>query len=53
MLHTLLWGIIILVLLIWLFGLFFRLAGGILRILVLIAAIIIIVNVLSYVFHWF
>jgi hypothetical protein len=53
MLHTILWGILILVLLIWLFGFLFRLAGGIIRILIAIAAIIIIVNVLSYLFHWF
>ena len=53
MLHTVLWGIVILVLVIWLLGLFFRLAGGIIRILIAIAAIIIIINVLSYLFHWF
>lgn len=53
MLHTLLWGIIILILIIWLFGLFFRLAGGILRILIVIAGIIIVVNILSYILHWF
>ena len=53
MLHTVLWGIIILVLVIWLIGLFFRLAGGILRILILIAGIIIVANLLGYFFHWF
>jgi len=53
MLHTILWGILILVLLIWLFGFFFKLAGGLIRILIAIAAIIIIVNVLSYLLHWF
>jgi len=53
MLHTILWGILILVLLIWLFGFLFKIAGGIIRILIAIAAIIIIVNVLSYIFHWF
>jgi len=53
MLHTVLWGIIILVLVIWLVGLLFRLAGGILRILILIAGIIIVVNLLGYFFHWF
>jgi Family of unknown function (DUF5670) len=53
MLHTVLWGIVILVLLVWLFGLFFRLAGGIIRVLIAIAAIIIIINVLSYILHWF
>ncbi len=34
MLHTVLWGIVILILVIWLLGLFFRLAGGIIRILI-------------------
>ncbi|MGZ3611767.1 MAG: lmo0937 family membrane protein, partial [Ktedonobacteraceae bacterium] len=53
MLHTILWGILILVLVIWLLGFFFKLAGGIIRILIAIAAIIIIVNVLSYLLHWF
>jgi hypothetical protein len=53
MLHFILWGILILVLLIWLFGFLFKLAGGIIRILIAIAAIIIILNVLSYLFHWF
>jgi hypothetical protein len=53
MLHTVLWGIVILILVIWLLGLFFRLAGGIIRILIAIAGIIIIINVLSYIFHWF
>ena len=53
MLHNILWGIVILVLLIWLFGLLFRLAGGIIRILIAIAGIIIIVNVLGYIFNWF
>ncbi len=50
MLHNILWGIVILVLLIWLFGLLFRLAGGILRILLIIAGIIIVVNLLGYIF---
>ena len=53
MLHTILWGILILVLVIWLLGFLFKLAGGIIRILIAIAAIIIIVNILSYLFHWF
>jgi hypothetical protein len=53
MLHTVLWGIVILVLVIGLLGFFFRLAGGIIRILIAIAGIIIILNVLGYLFHWF
>jgi hypothetical protein len=53
MLHTVLWGIIILILVIWLLGFLFRIAGGIIRILIAIAAVIIIINILSYIFHWF
>ena len=53
MLHTVLWGIVILVLVIGLLGFFFRLAGGIIRILIAIAGIIIVINILSYIFHWF
>ncbi len=53
MLHNILWGIVILVLVIWLFGLLFRIAGGIIRILLLVAAVIIVVNILSYILHWF
>jgi hypothetical protein len=53
MLHTVLWGIVILLLVIGLLGFFFRLAGGIIRILIAIAGIIIILNLLGYLFHWF
>jgi hypothetical protein len=53
MLHTILWGIVILVLVLWLLGLFFRIAGGIIRILIAVAVIIIIINILSYILHWF
>ncbi|HXL38170.1 MAG TPA: DUF5670 family protein [Ktedonobacteraceae bacterium] len=53
MLHTVLWGIVILILVIWLLGLFFRLAGGIIRILIAVAAVIIIINLISYFLHWF
>jgi Family of unknown function (DUF5670) len=53
MLHTVLWGIIILILVIWLFGFLFRIAGGILRILIAVAAVIIIINILSYILNWF
>ncbi|HYT45142.1 MAG TPA: DUF5670 family protein, partial [Methylomirabilota bacterium] len=52
MLHTVLWGIVILILVIWLLGLFFRLAGGIIRILIAVAAVIIIINLISYFLHW-
>jgi Family of unknown function (DUF5670) len=53
MLHTVLWGIVIVVLILWLLGLFFRIAGGIIRILIAVAAVIIIVNIISYFVHWF
>ena len=49
MLHTVLWGIVILILVIWLLGLFFRLAGGIIRILIAVAAVIIIINIIKYI----
>jgi hypothetical protein len=51
MLHTVLWAIVILFLLIWLFGLLFRIAGGILRILLLVAAVIIVINIITYILH--
>ena len=50
LIHNILWGVIILILIIWLFGLLFRLAGGIIRILLIIAGIIIVVNLLGYIF---
>ena len=53
MLHTVLWGIVILILVIWLLGFLFRIAGGIIRILIAVAAVIIIINILSYLLHWF
>ena len=52
MLHTVLWGIVILVLVIWLFGLLFRIAGGILRILIALAAVIIIINIITYILRF-
>ena len=53
MLHTVLWAIIVLFLIFLLLGFFFRLAGGIIRILIAVIAIIIIFNLLSYFFQWF
>jgi hypothetical protein len=49
MLHTVLWGIAILILVLWLLGLLFRIAGGIIRILIAVAAVIIIVNIITYI----
>ena len=53
MLHTVLWGIVIVILILWLLGFLFRIAGGIIRILIAVAAVIIIINILSYLLHWF
>ena len=52
MLHTVLWGIVILILVIGLLGLFFRLAGGIIRILIAVAAVIIIINIITYILRF-
>ena len=52
MLHTVLWGIVILILVIWLLGLFFRLAGGIIRISIAVAAVIIIINIITYILRF-
>ena len=49
MLHTVLWGIVILILVIWLLGFLFRIAGGIIRILIAVAAVIIIINIITYI----
>ena len=49
MLHTVLWGIVIVVLVLWLLGFLFRIAGGIIRILIALAAVIIIINIITYI----
>ncbi len=49
MLHTVLWGIVIVVLVLWLLGFLFRIAGGIIRILIAVAAVIIIINIITYI----
>ena len=49
MLHTVLWGIVILILVIWLLGFLFRIAGGIIRILIALAAVNIIINIITYI----
>ena len=49
MLHTVLWGIVIVILVLWLLGLLFRIAGGIIRILIALAAVIIIINIITYI----
>ncbi len=52
MLHTVLWGIFIVVLVLWLLGFLFRIAGGIIRILIAVAAVIIIINIITYILHF-
>ena len=49
MLHTVLWGIVIVILVLWLLGFLFRIAGGIIRILIAVAAVIIIINIITYI----
>jgi len=49
MLHTVLWGIVIVVLVLWLLGFLFRIAGGIIRILIAVAAVIIVINIITYI----
>jgi hypothetical protein len=49
MLHTVLWGIVIVILILWLLGFLFRIAGGIIRILIAVAAVIIIINIITYI----
>ena len=51
MLHTVLWGIVIVVLVLWLLGFLFRIAGGIIRILIAVAAVIIVINIITYILH--
>jgi len=52
MLHIVLWGIVIVVLVLWLLGFLFRIAGGIIRILIAVAAVIIIINIITYILHF-
>ncbi len=52
MLHTVLWGIFSVVLVLCLLGFLFRIAGGIIRILIAVAAVIIIINIITYILHF-
>jgi hypothetical protein len=52
MLHIVLWGIVIVILVLWLLGFLFRIAGGIIRILIALAAVIIIINIITYILHF-
>ena len=51
MLHTVLWGIVIVILVLWLLGLLFRIAGGIIRILIALAVVVIVINIITYILH--
>ena len=53
MFQNILWGVLVFILILWLIGLFFRFARGFITILLAVAGIIIVVNVLDYVFHFF
>jgi Family of unknown function (DUF5670) len=46
MLHNILWAIIVLVLIVWLLGLIFRVGRGLIHLLLIVAAVIIIFNLL-------
>jgi hypothetical protein len=52
MLHTVLWGIVIVILVLWLLGFLFHIAGGIIRILIALAAVIIIINIITYILRF-
>ena len=52
MLHTVLWGIVIIILVLWLLGFLFKIAGGIIRILIALAAVIIIINIITYILRF-
>ncbi len=46
MLHTILWAIIVLVLIVWLLGFIFRIGRGLIHLLLIVAAVIIVFNLL-------
>jgi hypothetical protein len=50
MLHNILWGIIIVVLALWIIGFFFHIARGLINILLAVAAVIIVINLITYFF---
>jgi Family of unknown function (DUF5670) len=49
MLQNILWGVIIVLLILWALGFFFRIARGLINILLAVAAVIIIINIISYI----
>jgi hypothetical protein len=48
MLHNVIWAIIVIVLIVWLLGLIFRVGRGFIHLLLLVAAVIIIFNLLFH-----
>lgn len=48
MLHTIIWGLVVLVLVLWLLGLIFRVARGFIHILLIVAAALIVLNLLFH-----
>ena len=48
MLHTVLWAIIVLVLIVWLLGFIFRIGRGLIHLLLIVAVVIIIFNLLFH-----
>ncbi len=48
MLHTILWGVVIVVLVLWLLGFLFRITKGFIHILLIVAAVIILFNLLFH-----
>lgn len=53
MLHSILWGIIILLVVLWLLGLIFRVGRCFIHVLLVIAAVILLVNIFSLVLRVF
>lgn len=53
MLHTILWAIILLVVVLWLVGLFFRIGRCLIHLLLAVAIVILLVNVFSLVLRAF
>ncbi len=53
MFQNILWAIVVVILILWLIGFFFRFARGFINILLAIAGIIIVINILDYIFRFF
>jgi Family of unknown function (DUF5670) len=53
MLHSILWAIIVLLVIFWLLGLFFRIGRCFIHILLVVAIVILVLNIFSLVFRAF